>query len=182
MWGSRHKRLPLCWMGNCVSGAAPALWAWWCCSADWQVRRRVTDKTARSAANGSAGGWGRIVTPLPGQPPLNECVRGMRPDGSYITGWRAGLRLWRGSDKGSSGERDFFFPLPFIYLYPSVALASRNSTKPKHSNMSPALDRKDFVEGKCWSIFRVKSVTNLFSFASVCDVYLSPHRVTHVIG
>lgn len=72
------------WMGNCVSGAVPSPQAWQCRSADWQVRRRVRDKAAQSAANGSGGGT--IVSQLPGQPPLNESVRGMRPDGSYITG------------------------------------------------------------------------------------------------
>lgn len=94
--------------GNCVSGAAPALWAALCHSADWQVRRQVTDNASLSTANGRAGRWGRIIILLPGQPPLNECVSGMQPDvESYIRGWRAGVRLWRGSEKGSHRERDF---------------------------------------------------------------------------
>lgn len=139
---------PLCWMGNCVSGAAPALSAWLCCSPDWQVRQRVKDETAHSAANGSAKRWGRITILLLRQPPLNECVHGMRPDGGYITGRRAGLRLWRGSVKGSNGEKGFFFHCPlFIYIFSCVALSDRNSTPLKLSNMSPTLHRQSLEMG-----------------------------------
>lgn len=164
-------------MRNCVSGAAPARWAWLCCSADWQVRQQVTDETAHSVANGSTRRWGRIVTLLSWQQPLNECVHGMWPDGGYITGWWAGWRLWRGSDKGSNGERFFFFHWPlFIYLYPSVVLASRNSTKPKHPNLSPAPHRPALQDKERWSTL------GSVSFASLCDVCQSPLIVTHVNG
>lgn len=167
-------------MWNCVSGAVLALWAWRCCSADWQVRRRVTGKAACSAANGSA--------------------RGVREDRHTVTktttfewvcSWNAarqqlynrlkgGVRLWRGSDKGSSGERDFFFRWPlFIYIpqsrWPVEVLPNRNTQK-CHLRSTESL---------CWRTMLKDfqgNVTNLFSFASVCDARLSPHRVTHVIG
>lgn len=53
-------------------------------SADWQARWRVTNKSAPLSANGRRG-WS-IVIRLPRQPPLNEFVQGMWPDGCYITG------------------------------------------------------------------------------------------------
>lgn len=81
----------------CQWSSFGSLWARLCRSADWQVRRRVTVKAAILAANGIEGGWGMIVKPFPRQPPLNERVHGMRPDCSYITGWREG--------GGSGGER-----------------------------------------------------------------------------
>lgn len=62
-------------------------------------------------------GRGRLVTALLGSPPLNECVRETRPDGSYITGrgWGPGAldRVER-----ECGERERFFSTAFIYLFP----------------------------------------------------------------
>lgn len=125
---------PICWMGNCVSGAAPVCWALLCHSADWQVRQRVAGKASCSESNSSTGGWRRIITLLPREPPLNECVGGMRPDGSYITDWREGVRLWRGSDKGSNEEGIFFFHCT-LFIYISQLRFVRHTTVPSQDSL-----------------------------------------------
>lgn len=112
----------ICWMENCVSGAAPVCWVWLWQSADWQVRQRVTGKASRSRSNRKVGGWRRIVTLLPREPPLNECVGGMRPDGSYITDWREG---WGSEGRAIKGamKKGIFFSIA-LYLFISHGCVS----------------------------------------------------------
>lgn len=160
--GCHHKRLLICWMRNCVSGAAPALWAWLCCSADWQVRRQVTDKAARSAANGRAGGWGRNVTLLPRQPPLNECVHGMWPDWGYITGWGEGWGSGGGAIKGAVEKGTFFFHSPlFIYIL-QLHFVSQQEFYPTKTLKYVTYTQKVYVDRKCRRIFK-KNPKSLFS-------------------
>lgn len=117
---------------------------------------------------------------LPGQPPLNECVRGMGPDFSYITGWRAGVRLWRGSE-----QRKGFFQLHFIYLYPAVVLRWLAGIFPNDTlkyvicSAQKSLFRQIFFQVM---ITRIMPLSYLFCFATMHDAFLPPRTVTHVIG
>lgn len=88
---------------------------------------------------------------------------------------KGGVRLQRGSDKGSSREavEFFFFHCPLFIYIPSVASASRNSIQVKQS---PWTAQQVIVEGKWRKRFGVMSVTSFLSVTGIC-----PHTDCFVI-
>lgn len=58
---------------------------WPLLSADWQVQRLVTGTVSLRRDQWRGRRVGQDLRELPGQPPLNEFVHGMRPDNGYIT-------------------------------------------------------------------------------------------------
>lgn len=129
------------------------LWAWPLHSADWQVKRQVTGKVPLPAANGGSEVFRQDLQVLPRQPPLNECVRGMRPDSSYITLLRRG----RGSSIEAARRKAFSSGLNlFISLCFNCQLEFYLTLRvpPKHLMY---MEIKSKIR-----ILRIMSVSNLF--------------------
>lgn len=102
---------------------------WPLLSADWQVQRLVTGAVGLRRGQWRGERAGQDLRELPGQPPLNEFVHGMRPDNGYIT---HGERCGRGSRPGRHVER-LFFPVALnlfissVFHLPSGTLANRGT-------------------------------------------------------
>lgn len=91
---------------------------------------------------------------------------------------KGGVRLWRGSDKGSSW---FFFHWPLFIYISQMCQPTGILPNQKHWNMSPTLHIQPLLREILW-FSGLMSVTSLLCFASTCDAFRSPRTVTHVIG